>query len=324
MSAAKRPIRIATRGSKLALWQADFVKKLLGDAGHESSIIVFKTTGDVTDGPLHAHGGKGLFVKELERALQDNQADVAIHSLKDVPVEVASGLTLAAFLPRHSPRDVLILSPHALTKGPLPLIYHGSDIADLGPVSIATGSLRRSALLKSVNPKLAPVPLRGNVDTRIRKLSENADWHGIILAEASLARLGLDQSRSIPLAPEWFIPCAGQGILALECRADDSSTRAAASSLGDVNAARAAGLERALLRKLGGDCSMPFGAWADISGQTIIMHATVLTPDGQEARTKWQGPAATTDSAIVAAIVESLMQRGLKDILNQLNCQMLP
>lgn len=279
-----KPVRIATRGSTLALWQARHVAKLLQSAGAATELNVIKTTGDtIQDRFLHEIGGKGLFVKELEEALLQDRADIAVHSLKDLPVKLPKDYTLAAILPRHSFADVLILkSGHELLHGE-------GDLTAVdfrrGPLTIATSSLRRKSLL--VPAGVTCVPVRGNVDTRIKKLQEQS-WDGLILAEASLDRLELKVPRR-RLEPAWFVPCAGQGALAIETLVG-SPLQKLVQPFSCPETTFCVEVERTVLAALGGDCTMPFGCLVtgektDTKGpDTWLGRVVVADLNGRQAR----------------------------------------
>ncbi len=262
-----RHLRIASRGSLLALWQANYVAAELQKKGATTEIIVMKTTGDrIQDRFLHEIGGKGLFVKELEQALIDETADLAVHSLKDMPAQLKAPLILPAILRRHSPYDLLIMGPRlaeryqqagGLATPRLPLTP--KVLNAFGSCTVATGSLRRQAMLARFAPEIKTAPIRGNVDTRLRKLDEGA-WDAMILAEASLDRLDLKRDRiTARLDMDWFIPCASQGALAIETRDNSPSAGFVREALNDFETELAVAIERQVLARLGGDCTMPFG-----------------------------------------------------------------
>lgn len=283
------PLRIATRGSQLALWQARYVAQLLDAQGQPCELQIIKTTGDrVQDRFLHEIGGKGLFVRELEEALKAGTADLAVHSLKDLPAQVATGFQLSAILPRHLPHDALIFNPRTYERiaNQLPQgeVLSREQLSALGPLTIATASLRRQSLLKALPNPMTLVPVRGNVDTRIRKLNEG-DWDGLILAGASLERLSLRDLPHRLLDTRWFVPCAAQGALAIETLAE-SPHASLISKLSDPETYACASLERKILEMLGGDCTMPFGAHFefDASLQETRAAALVLDYEGQESR----------------------------------------
>ena len=261
-------IRIGSRGSMLALWQANHVAARLRGAGHAVEIKRITTTGDrVLDRRLEAVGGKGAFLKEIEEALLARDVDLAVHSLKDVPTAQPGGLTLCAFLPREDPRDALLSRDNA-TLGALP---RGARIG--------TTSLRRAALVKELRRDLVIEDLRGNVDSRIRRLREGR-FDAILLAMAGLVRLGRQDEVAEALNPVQFIPAPGQGVIGLECRAGDTPILEATAPLHDAATARRVEAERALLAGLGGSCNVPLGAYADISGRSLRLWAFLARPDG--------------------------------------------
>jgi hydroxymethylbilane synthase len=279
----KTPIRIATRASKLALWQAEFVARQLEALGYPTSLVPLTTQGDIIqDRALHEIGGKGLFIKELEVALAEDRADIAVHSSKDLPARIVRPFTLAAFLPRHSVRDAIIFNSKFQIKDVLsPSLLNKEDLRALGPVTIATSSLRRSCLLKHFNDKINIVPVRGNVDTRIRKMEEN-QWDAIILAEAAIERLNLSASiRYRALDPEFFIPSPAQGALAVETRGDHPVT-AVVARLGCQATTYAVTNERHLLDLLGGDCSLPIGCHCALDPGTQTLSAQAIVFDGNQ------------------------------------------
>lgn len=317
-------LRIATRGSQLALWQANYVSELLAKLGLQSELQIIKTTGDrVQDRFLHEIGGKGLFVRELEEALKSGAADLAVHSLKDLPAQVAPGFQLAAILQRHLPHDALIFNPKAYARLTLPEgeVLSREQVAKLGPLTIATASLRRQSLLKALPNPIELVPIRGNVDTRIRKLNEG-DWDGLILAGASLERLSL---RNLPhrlLDTRWFVPCAAQGALAIETVADSPHAPLIAR-LSDPTTYACASLERKILEMLGGDCTMPFGAFFefDASLQETRGSALVLDYMGEESRAHLTFPGIPEHLNIKTTcqtVINHLALAGLDGILEKL------
>jgi hydroxymethylbilane synthase len=277
-------INIATRGSALALWQANFVAQHLARFGYSSANHIFKTAGDrdQTTPLATMGGGKGIFVKELETALLKRDADIAVHSLKDMAASVTEPFALAAILKRHSPYDVIIFSQRLKDRVQgLPPTLDCEDLARLGSVSIGTGSVRRISILKDL-PNAQCLPLRGNIDTRLRKL-EDEGLDAIILAEAALERLDIKgQYLVYRLDPEWFVPCAAQGALAVEVLAErlgtwDLSAMACKSTTLCVN------IERKVLELLGGSCHMPAGVWVTTTDDTITARL-YLERDGQRYR----------------------------------------
>ncbi|HUG52797.1 MAG TPA: hydroxymethylbilane synthase [Vicinamibacteria bacterium] len=261
-------IRIGTRGSALALWQAEHVRGLLVARGHDVTRHEITTTGDkVLDRRLESIGGKGAFLKALEEALLDGQVDLAVHSLKDVPTALPAGLMLCAFLERADPRDVLISNS-------------GKRLATLpAGARVGTSSLRRSSQVKAMRPDLHVDDLRGNVDTRIRRLRER-HYDAILLAMAGLVRLGRTGEVTQVLEPEVFVPAPGQGAIALECREDDEAVRAVAATLHHEATGRAVSAERAFLAALEGGCNVPLGAHASAGGGGLRLRAFVARPDG--------------------------------------------
>ncbi len=247
-------IVIATRESRLALWQAEHVKALLVQRGHSVELLGMTTRGDqILDRSLSKVGGKGLFVKELETALEDGHADIAVHSLKDVPMALPAGFALACVLEREDPRDAFV-SPHHASVDALP---HGAVVG--------TSSLRRAVLLQALRPDLDIQPLRGNLDTRLRKLDEG-HFAAIVLAAAGLKRLGLAERIREVFAPERMLPAAGQGALGIEVRSDRDDLLGILASLAHGPTWLATAAERAVSLAMGGSCSMPLAAhaqWVD-------------------------------------------------------------
>ncbi|HEX9188770.1 MAG TPA: hydroxymethylbilane synthase [Vicinamibacteria bacterium] len=242
-------VRIGTRGSALALWQAEHVKARLEALGHGVELRVITTTGDrLLDRRLESVGGKGAFLKEIEEAMLAGEVDLAVHSLKDVPTVLPGGLSLCAVLERADPRDALLSTGPRLLELP-------------GGATVGTTSLRRQAQLRALRPDLVLADLRGNVDTRIRRLREGA-FDAILLAMAGLVRLGRDGEVAEALDPRGFVPAPGQGAIALECRDEDAAVREAVAPLDHGPTARAVSAERAFLAALGGGCNVPLGAHA--------------------------------------------------------------
>lgn len=261
-------LTIATRESRLALWQAEHVKALLQQQGHHVTLLGMTTRGDqILDRSLSKVGGKGLFVKELEVALEAGHADLAVHSLKDVPMELPDGFSLACVMEREDPRDAWVSSRYA-------------TLADLpqGAV-VGTSSLRRMALLRALRPDLKIEPLRGNLDTRLRKLDDGL-YDGIVLAAAGLKRLGLESRIRATFSPEQMLPAAGQGALGIEVRSDRAEVTQILQSLLHRPTWLAVLAERAVSRVMGGSCSMPLAAYATLQGDTLSIRATWGDPDG--------------------------------------------
>jgi hydroxymethylbilane synthase len=260
-------IRIGTRGSALALWQARHVQARLQALGHEVGLHEITTTGDrLQDTRLEAVGGKGAFLKEIEEALVAREVDLAVHSLKDVPTALPRGLGLCAILERADPRDALVSS--------------GAALGELSAgARVGTTSLRRRALVAALRPDLRLEDLRGNVDTRLRRLREGR-FDAILLAMAGLTRLGRADEVTEALDPRAFVPAPGQGAIALECRDDDDAVRAAVEPLDHAATARAVAAERAFLAGLGGGCNVPLGAHAFEAAGALELVAFVAAPDG--------------------------------------------
>jgi hydroxymethylbilane synthase len=263
-------LRIATRGSQLALTQAGFIaRRIEARLGVETELVKIRTSGDrIQNVSLAKIGGKGLFIKEIEEALLDGRADLAIHSAKDLPAEIAPGLTLAAFPERADARDALIGRGRGSSLRELP---HGARVG--------TGSVRRGSQLRALRPDLEIVPLRGNVDTRLRKLEEQ-DLHAVILACAGLDRLGLGERIHERVSPSLLLPSVGQGTLAIESR--DGETLATDLAAVDHPQTRAEiSAERAFLSRLEGDCNVPLAALAEtLSGDRLLLRGLVASPDG--------------------------------------------
>jgi hydroxymethylbilane synthase len=275
-STAKTSIlRIGSRGSPLALVQAHEVQSRLADAcgldPAEIEIKIIRTTGDaIQDRPLAEAGGKGLFTKEIEEALLSGAIDLAVHSSKDMTTALPAGLALSAFLPREDARDAFIS-------------HKAQSLRDLpAGATVGTASLRRAALVKRLRPDLGIVPLRGNVETRLRKIEEGvAD--ATLLAVAGLKRLGLLSAATALLDLDEFLPAVGQGAIGIETRADDTTTLALVGKIGDADTATALAAERAFLTVLDGSCRTPIGGHARINGGTIHFRGIIVKPDGSEA-----------------------------------------
>jgi hydroxymethylbilane synthase len=301
-----RTIRIGTRGSKLALAQAHWVQARLQSLHPELAVelVTIKTTGDrFLEQPLSAIGGKGVFVKEIEDALGAGGIDCAVHSLKDVPSELAPGLVLAALPRREDPRDVLIAA-------------HGLSLHRLPPgARVGTSSLRRMALLRAFRGDLKVAGVRGNVDTRLRKL-DAGEMDALVLAVAGLHRLAIERDGEV-LDPERFIPAIGQGALAVESRCDETVELLA--PLDDAETRAAVGAERAFLRRVGGSCRTPLGAYATVKGDTLEIRALIASPDGTRVVRGVQAGAAAGGEDLGTELAEELLGRGGADILQTLS-----
>jgi hydroxymethylbilane synthase len=295
-------LKLGTRASQLALAQAETVAKLLRADGHEVEIVKITTTGDRVEGPISDHGGKQVWVKEIESALLDGSIDLAVHSAKDLPTQLADGLTIGAYPQREDPRDAFIGGP-------------GKRFASLAPgARVGTGSSRRVALLRALRPELEPVPIRGNVPTRLAKI-ESLNLDGVVLAAAGLIRLGLEDRILDPLDPDRFVPAGGQGALAVEVRIDDEEVHQIASRLDDRDVAAQIRAERAFLFELGGDCHTPIAAYASIHGIRLRLRALVMSPDGRD---RVEGSAEGEVSApemLGATLGRELLGRGVRRLL---------
>jgi hydroxymethylbilane synthase len=297
LSTSPIPITIATRESRLALWQAEHVKALLQARGHRVTLLGMTTLGDqILDRSLSKVGGKGLFVKELEVALEEGRADIAVHSLKDVPMELPDGFALGCVMQREDPRDAWV-SPHHATLGELPP----------GAV-VGTSSLRRTVLLRALRPDLRIEPLRGNLDTRLRKLDEG-QYAGIVLAAAGLKRLGLEARIRHIFAPEEMLPAAGQGALGIEIRSDRADLAAALAPLAHFETWRAVAAERAVSRAMGGSCSMPLAAYAVLDEKGIHLKAAWGDPEGSTTLVTAEGSTPTLDLIGAAALGDQVAGR---------------
>jgi hydroxymethylbilane synthase len=303
-------LRIATRRSRLALWQAEHVKGRLEalyggpDAGGpQVSLVPLSTRGDeLLEVSLAKEGGKGLFVKELETALAEGRAEIAVHSMKDVPAELPPGYALAAILEREDPRDAFVSLRHA-------------NLAALPAGAVlGTSSLRRQAQVAARHPGLEIRPLRGNVETRIAKL-DRGDYAAILLAAAGLKRLGLEARIRATLPIEECLPAAGQAALGIECLAVREDVAAAVAPLQDAAASDCVRAERAVNRALGGSCTIPLGAFAEKSGDRLRLRALVAAPDGRRiARAEGEGAAAEPE-ALGLRVAGLLRERGATEIL---------
>ena len=294
-------IVIATRESRLALWQAEYVKALLEGLGCTVQLLGMTTQGDqILDRSLSKVGGKGLFVKELEVALHEGRADIAVHSLKDVPMDMPEGFELACVMEREDPRDAWVSAGYARLE----------DLPQ-GAV-VGTSSLRRTVLLRALRPDLKIEPLRGNLDTRLRKLDEG-QYAGIVLAAAGLKRLGLtDRIRHIFETTE-MLPAAGQGALGIEIRSDRADLRTLLAPLADSVTWQRVAAERAVSRAMGGSCSMPLAAHAVMDGGTLKLQAAWGDPQGDTTLVTAASDIAATDLSAAEALglrVAQALQQG--------------
>jgi len=302
-----RILRIGTRGSMLAKWQAESVRKrLFAAAGVEAEIVIIKTAGDKLQHiPLTAIGGKGIFIKELEEALLEETIDLAVHSVKDIPTDTPSRLSFPAVCRRDDVRDCLV----------------GATLASLRQgARVGTGSLRRQAQLLHLRPDLDIRDLRGNVDTRLRKV-ESGEYEAIMLSKAGLDRLGLSQRISEVLSPEVCMPAVGQGAIAVECRLKDTEAADILAPLDDGETRTAIIAERALLGALEGGCQVPLGAWARIERGELVIEACVCSADGVQYVK--QRATATPDQAAQLGehMARLLIEAGAQAILEEVSRQ---
>ena len=292
---------IGSRGSQLALWQANWIGARLAERGQETRIEVIKTTGDkITDVPLAKVGTKGLFTKEIEEALLDGRIDLAVHSLKDLPTEVPAGLTIAAIPQRDDARDALV----------------GARLSELpAGANVGTSSLRRAAQLRVVRPDLVIESVRGNLDTRLRKLDEG-QYQAIVLAAAGLTRLGWADRIAEILQPDVMCPAVGQGALAIETRTEGAARETCAAL--DHTATRAAvTAERAVLASLGGGCQVPIGAHAEVAGSALRLIGVVIAPDGSLMVRKSDLGAVANAAEIGRRVGAALLAAGAREILER-------
>ena len=297
-------LRIGSRGSQLALWQANHISGLLRAKGHTVELEIIKTTGDkITEVALAQVGTKGMFTKEIEEALVENRIDLAVHSLKDLPTELADDFEIAAITERENPRDVFCSVKFASIDG----------LAQ--EANVGTSSLRRQAQLMAIRPDLQIHPLRGNVDTRLRKL-ESGEYDAIILAAAGLNRLGKTELVRQVIPVEVMTPAAGQGALGIEIRQGDAATRSLIAFLDDASARVTTTCERALLNKLGGGCQVPIGASAEVQNGRIRLNALVAHPDGTKVLR--ESRAGDDPVRLGHEVGETLLRRGGDAILEEI------
>ena len=301
-----KPIRIGTRGSMLAKWQAEFVRRrILEVTGVDAEIVIIRTTGDkLQQTPLSQIAGKGVFTKELEEALLEEQIDLAVHSVKDIPTEVPSRLCFPVICRREDSRDCLVAAK-------------GETLAGLRQgARIGTSSLRRQAQIRHVRPDLDVRDLRGNVDTRLRKVA-SGEYDAILLAKAGLDRLGCSNRISEVLTPEVCMPAVGQGALGVQARLKDSEIADALAPLDDHETRQSIVAERALLGALEGGCQVPLGAWARFERGELAMDAVVCSPDGiQYIRQRGTGPPEQARE-LGQRVAQMLIDAGAREILEE-------
>jgi hydroxymethylbilane synthase len=317
------PLRIATRKSQLALWQAEHVASLLRreHPGLEVQLVPMTTKGDrIQDRSLAAIGGKGLFIKELETALEEGHADLAVHSMKDVPGELPEGLMIAAVLPRADARDALVtrtarrLEDYARDA----LVSSTSGLEELPRgARLGTSSLRRQAQVLAARPDLRIEPLRGNVDTRLRRL-DAGELDAIILACAGLLRLGLESRITARLDPRVLLPAVSQGIIGVECRSSDGRSRDVLRVLDDAATRTAMEAERAFARRLGGSCQSPIAAHARVDANRLTLEGLVAEPDGSRLLRDSISGSASHAQSLGEELAERALASGAGDLLQRL------
>jgi hydroxymethylbilane synthase len=305
-----RHLRIGTRGSLLAKWQAEFVRKqLFQSTGVEAEIVIIKTAGDkLHHAPLTQIGGKGIFIKELEEALLDESVDLAVHSVKDIPTDTPSRLCFPAVCRRDDVRDCLVSS-------------NGAALANLRQgARVGTSSLRRQAQLRHIRPDLDTREMRGNVDTRLRKV-ESGEYDAILLAKAGLDRLGWSQRITEILSPDLCMPAVGQGAIAVETRLKDTEAADLLAKLDDAETRTAIIAERAMLGALHGGCQVPIGAWARIERGELVLEACVCSVDGVQ-YVKQRATASLEQAAQLGEhMARLLMEAGAQSILEEVGRQ---
>ncbi len=306
-----RDLVLGSRGSQLALWQSEHISARLKQVhpGLVVTIRIVKTLGDkILDSPLSQVGDKGLFTKELENALLDRSIDLAVHSLKDLPTVLPEGCVIGAITEREDPSDVFLSHP-------------GSDVTSLSAVPpggvIATGSLRRTSQLLAMRPDLTVADIRGNLNTRMKKLAES-EWSGMLLARAGVKRLGWEEHITEILPFSFMLPAVGQGALAIEMREDDDELRSLVQSLHHTPTAAAVLTERAFLRRLEGGCQVPIGTHAVVRDETISLTAFVGSLDGKRTvRSSSSGPSTRPD-VLGRSLAEEMLQQGAREILDEI------
>ena len=305
-----RHLRIGTRGSLLAKWQAEHIRKqLFAACGVEAEIVIIKTSGDkIQMSPLTQIGGKGVFIKELEESLLEETIDVAVHSVKDVPTDTPSRLSFPAVCRREDVRDCLVAA-------------NGATLASLRQgARVGTGSLRRQAQLRHLRPDLDVRDLRGNVDTRLRKV-ESGEYEAVMLSKAGLDRLGWSQRVTETFSPEVFLPAVGQGAIAVECRLRDTEAAELVGKLDDAETRTAITAERALLSSLQGGCQVPIGAWARLEHGELVLEACVCSVDGAQ-YVKQRATAPPAQAAELGQhMARLLIEAGAQDILEEVSRQ---
>lgn len=305
-----RTLVIGSRGSKLALWQAEQARQRLLDLnpGIDVRVEIIKTTGDVKNDPLSVIGGKGVFTKELEDALLDGRIDLAVHSLKDLPTVLPDGLSISAICEREDARDALVLRVEV----------EDASLCGLGAGAIVgTSSQRRLSQLKALRGDVVVTDLRGNVDTRIRKLDEG-QYDAVILATAGLVRLGLQDRISARISVSEMLPAVGQGAVAIETRSDNEFAVEATRKLDHFQTRLACLAERSFLRSLGGGCQFPIAAHAIVDGDSLTLDGLVAKPDGSQILRDSLSGSINNPEALGIQLAEHLLQQGATPLLNVL------
>ena len=295
-------LRLGTRASSLAVWQAEWVAARLRELGIEVELVHITTHGDTRSTPIGSLGAQGIFTKEIQQALLDRKVDLAVHSLKDLPTEPIDGLVLAAVPPRESNCDVLV-SPHAQNIDQLP-----------AGARVGTGSARRRSQLLHQRSDLEVLEVRGNVETRLRKLDEG-HYEALILAEAGLKRLGFAERIASAIPPQVMMPAVGQGALGLEARADDERTLACLASLKDTAAHAAVTAERSMLHKLRGGCLAPVGAWGRVEDGVLVLDGVVLSNDGDRRVAARAAEPLDQAEALGARVAVDLLSQGASELI---------
>jgi len=301
-----KTLRIATRKSPLALWQAEEVQRRLAVNGVTSELIRMSTRGDeILDKPLAKIGGKGLFIKELQRGMLENCADLAVHSMKDVPADFPGGLHLAVILPRENPTDAFVSNQferlEQLPKG----------------ARVGTCSLRRQSQIREKFPHLELLDLRGNVNTRLQKL-DNGDFEAIVLASAGLIRLGMENRISCQFPIDEMLPACAQGAIGIECKSDDPETNKLLAPLHDADTASRVHCERSLNARLGGSCQTPIAAYSELDGDHLTLRALIAMPDGSSVLRAKSSGHRDTAVALGNEVAETLLSKGADRIVRYL------
>jgi hydroxymethylbilane synthase len=305
-----KPLRIGTRGSQLALWQARAVATRLEAFGIDAELVLIKTSGDrLQSAPMSEVGTKRLFVKEIEDALLAGEVDAAVHSAKDMPAELPGGLTIAATLPREDPRDAFVLPTNESADDV------AAALAARPELRIGTSSIRRTAQLRPRFPAATFLPIRGNVDTRLRKL-DGGEYDALVLAAAGLRRLDFGDRISATISPHDCVPAPGQGIVAIEIRADDEDSRTIMRRTHDGAAAAALDAERTVVVTLGGGCQLPLGALATVNGTDMEVQAAVCSPDGERVVRAHAHGQMSDAASLGERVAEQLIREGAQEILN--------